>query len=198
MTTWFTSDHHFGHQRIIDHCSRPFQSVYAMNDGLVERWNARVEDDDEVFVIGDLTMSKTHSMLEWLTGRLRGHKILIPGNHDACWHGHKRWGRELPFYRNAGFAVWNDAWINLSSVCDTSAFGRPVIACHFPFAGDHSDQDRFVDHRPDDEGQILLHGHVHNAWKIKGRQINVGVDVWDYAPVSLDELAAAYRAEKVA
>ena len=30
MRTWFTSDHHFGHHKIIGYCNRPFNSVGHM------------------------------------------------------------------------------------------------------------------------------------------------------------------------
>jgi len=40
----------------------------------------------------------------------------------------------------------------------------------------------------DDGESILLCGHVHDKWKVKGRQINVGVDVWNYAPVSHEKI----------
>ena len=68
---------------------------------------------------------------------------------------------------------------------------RSVVACHFPYVGDSHDDDRFAPHRPVDDGRILLHGHVHNRWRIDGRQVNVGCDVWDYRPVSEEELGRA-------
>jgi calcineurin-like phosphoesterase family protein len=35
----------------------------------------------------------------------------------------------------------------------------------------------------------LLHGHVHNAFLLSGRGINVGVDVHGFAPVGAQALA---------
>jgi calcineurin-like phosphoesterase family protein len=46
-----------------------------------------------------------------------------------------------------------------------------------------------VEHRPVDEGHVILHGHVHGTWRAQGRQLNVGVDVWDYRPVADATLA---------
>jgi hypothetical protein len=37
------------------------------------------------------------------------------------------------------------------------------------------------------------HGHVHKAWKKNDKQINVGVDVWDFKPVSLEQLVILTR-----
>ena len=44
---------------------------------------------------------------------------------------------------------------------------------------------------------LVLCGHIHDRWKRKGNRINVGVDVWDFKPRTLDELLLAPKdAEK--
>lgn len=48
-------------------------------------------------------------------------------------------------------------------------------------------------HKPIDcYGEYNLCGHVHEKWKVKVKDgniwINVGVDVWDYAPISWKEI----------
>lgn len=53
MTTWFTADLHFGHANIINYSGRPFADVTAMNQALIERWNASIHPDDTVWVLGD-------------------------------------------------------------------------------------------------------------------------------------------------
>ena len=60
--------------------------------------------------------------------------------------------------------------------------------------GDTLDVDRHVAHRPVDRGEPLLHGHVHERWRVRDRMINVGVDVWDYRPVAEDELLPLLQA----
>lgn len=37
MTTWFTSDLHFGHANIIEYSGRPFPDLDHMNRALIER-----------------------------------------------------------------------------------------------------------------------------------------------------------------
>jgi len=78
-------------------------------------------------------------------------------------------------------------------------FGHPtVLVSHFPYTGESREghADRYVDYRPRlpkrAEAPWLVHGHVHTAWAMDAamRQINVGVDVWDFAPVGADELSA--------
>jgi len=100
MSLFLTSDHHLGHTRIIEYCSRPFSSVEHMNDTLVDAWNSCVSDDDYVLHLGDVAFLKrldehTVSSLK----KLRGKKVLVRGNHDRdvkllkqlgwCVHGGK-------------------------------------------------------------------------------------------------------------
>jgi calcineurin-like phosphoesterase family protein len=183
MTRYFTADLHFGHVNIIRYCGRPFPDVTAMNDGLVERWNETVTDDDEVWVLGDVAMGPILDSLRHVR-RLTGTKHLVPGNHDRCWPGHgakaEPW---IDRYLDAGFSSIHGEIIELSMA------GHTVRACHFPYHCDSLDEQRFNEHRPVDDGRVLLHGHVHTRWRIDGRQINVGCDVWDYRPVAEAELA---------
>ena len=37
-------------------------------------------------------------------------------------------------------------------------------------------------------GLLVLQGHVHEKWKVRNQRINVGVDVWDFYPVSLQHI----------
>lgn len=63
-----------------------------------------------------------------------------------------------------------------------------ALFSHFPYAGDSHGEDRYVELRPDDWGQPIIHGHVHTDWHVNGRQFNVGVDVNDFTPVSEETL----------
>jgi calcineurin-like phosphoesterase family protein len=76
--------------------------------------------------------------------------------------------------------------------------GRSVLACHFPYRGDSHDRDRYLAHRPVDRGAWLLHGHVHDKWKVSERMINVGADVWEYRPVAEIELVDLMTAPRPA
>lgn len=184
MAIWFTADLHFGHRNIIEYCSRPFADVDAMDDALIANWNATVEADDTVWVLGDLALGRTKETLP-LIGSLNGHKHLLSGNHDRCWAGHGE--RSEPWvdrYLDAGFAEIHQGAITLTLE------GTDVLACHFPYTGDSHSEDRYVEHRPPDTGRWLLHGHVHEKWQSRDRMINVGVDVWDFCPVSSTELLA--------
>ena len=194
MTTWFTADLHLGHRNIIGYCGRPFADVGAMDEELVGRWNDTVGPADTVWVLGDVALGRIEESLS-LVGRLGGRKLLVAGNHDRCWAGHGRRSKGwTERYLAAGFEAVHQGEIALD------VGGVVVVACHFPYRGDSHDHDRYVEHRPADRGQWLLHGHVHDRWRQSDRMINVGVDAWDYRPVSeatLATLIAAGPAERL-
>ena len=184
MATWFTADLHFGHRNIIDYCDRPFTDVDEMNGALIQKWNDTVAYGDTVWIIGDFALRKIAETLP-IVGMLNGHKTLVAGNHDRCWLGHgKRAEGWTERYIEEGF----DRIVQGSTHVDVG--DRRVLVCHFPYRGDSHDQDRFVDARPIDKGEWLLHGHVHERWARHGRMINVGVDATNFTPISADTIAA--------
>jgi len=184
MARFFTADLHLGHRNIIEYCGRPFRDAEDMNVALVDRWNDTVGHDDEVVVLGDFAMGRITETLP-LVGLLHGRKILLAGNHDRCWSGHRKGvDTATTLYLDAGF---DEIW---QGEVQLRMGGRTLLACHFPYRGDSQDHDRYVAHRPVDRGAWLLHGHVHERWRVQDHMINVGVDVWDFRPVAEDELLA--------
>lgn len=197
MTVWFTSDMHFGHAKIVEYCDRPFRDaggnpdVAFMTETLVKNWNERVAPDDTVFVLGDAVMGRREETLPTLA-RLNGDKVLIMGNHDYCWPALWKPKQAEKAQR------WTDAYAPYFKLMATSGcwtlFDETYVALnHFPYVGDSHKDDRYSEHRPADDGEVLLHGHVHDEWKIRRSpsgsvMVNVGIDVWDYAPVSEAEL----------
>ena len=177
-TRWYTSDLHFGHQNIIALGYRPFSNIDEMHAEIVARWNAVVGDDDEVWVLGDLVLGALLENAESYISRLRGRKILVPGNHDWCWQGRGRPRRHDRYLNECGFErIEQNPEPHLIA-------GEEVAMSHFPYDGDHTAEIRYPEWRPEDNGGWLLHGHVHDLWRQNGRQINVGCDVWDFTPVS--------------
>lgn len=87
---YYTSDLHFGHENIIKFCNRPWTKidingntvpdVESMDEGLINNWNIRINDDDHVYILGDFCFNKTH-FIE-LLGKLKGFKHFVLGNHD--------------------------------------------------------------------------------------------------------------------
>ena len=173
---WWTSDLHLGHTNIIRYSGRPFASTEKMNQAIVDRWNDRVQPEDEVWILGDIALSNRREQLEQNVSRLHGLKVLIPGNHDSCWQGHRKGANRRAMYEELGGlkVVDNPEPVMLA--------GHSVTISHFPFWYSKKDL-RYSEWHPRDQGDWLLHGHVHEGWRQKDRQINVGVDAWSFAPV---------------
>lgn len=160
VTEWFTSDTHLGHAKVIEYCKRPFKDVDEMNAVIRDRWNARVKPEHTVFHLGDVAMGPADNLDGYIAG-LNGYKVLIKGNHD----------RTASRMLRAGFnKVVNELYLELQGV------------------------KLFLHHQPLPsklwEAKALLHlcGHVHTEFARQGQIINVGVDVRDFEPKSLEEL----------
>jgi calcineurin-like phosphoesterase family protein len=178
-TIWFTSDLHFWHKNVIQFCNRPWTTVEEMNAGLIANWNSCVGPEDKIYIIGDMFFCGTLKA-KAIMAQLNGHKYLIRGNHD--WNVVKLHRAEEFGFKWA--ADWHCMPVGRSSEC------RDVKLNHFPYRGDHTTDERFLEKRPTDNGGWLLHGHVHTAWKVRDKMINVGVDVWDWKPVHISQIEA--------
>ena len=195
---FFTSDMHFGHVNAATKF-RGFDTVEEHDEFLVERWNATVGPRDRVIILGDACMGTITDTIR-IIARLHGEKWLQPGNHDWLHPAHH--GRVTALAKGKTQKVLDmealyfeafDEILKLHIVMSLGDLGM-VTVCHFPPYGDHTDEERYAEYRPEDRGQRFLHGHVHDLWADKedGRLINVGVDVRNYAPVSTDELETLY------
>jgi calcineurin-like phosphoesterase family protein len=196
MSAWFTADQHFGHARLLElsaaRCAA-FPTVAEMNARLVHNWNSVVQPEDTVWVLGDFDMHGKDASLT-LVEQLVGAKILVSGNHDSCWAGVREGWKNRDLYLAAGFAAVMDFAVTTLPPLRPQAPATRVLMSHFPYAGDSHDEDRYAQFRLRDEGIPLLHGHVHESFRERRTKkgtwhINVGVDWWDYAPVSADRLA---------
>ncbi|MBQ8637028.1 MAG: metallophosphoesterase [Clostridia bacterium] len=80
---YFTSDTHFGHYNIIRLCNRPFADADEMNEYMLYRWNEKVNENDTIYIIGDLFFKCKNP--QNILSQLKGKKHLIIGNHDNSW-----------------------------------------------------------------------------------------------------------------
>lgn len=169
---YYTADTHFGHENIINHCSRPFADVEEMNEVIIGNWRGVVRPDDDIYILGDLIFksSEPQSLLKQLTGRLH----LIKGNHDT-------------FIKKTECREFFKSVDDLLEVDDE---GRRVILCHYPLA----EWNGFY------RGAYHLYGHIHNndceAQKIMAKIpncYNVGMDCLNFLPMTLTQIIDFYK-----
>ena len=76
---FFISDLHNGHGRL---CSKyRGLSVKENLEALISAWNNVVEDEDKVYVLGDVTMANKKWVRPFFS-RVKGEVVVIGGNHD--------------------------------------------------------------------------------------------------------------------
>jgi len=183
---WFISDEHYWHKRVIRLCTRPFDSLDEMHRILIRNHNIRVKPEDTVIHVGDFSWgstTKTKSILD----QLNGTHILIMGNHDKGSH---------ITAMNAGF-VWACTEMQMHLE------GEKIIIKHYPYKPHwlfrmknfliYHYNLRYLDRRPKNEGGWLIHGHTHSSQKLKEKSIHVGVDAWNFKPVSLNQIIRIIR-----
>lgn len=199
MKTFFTADLHLGHANIIKYCGRTLfmtpedlqiyntvknesqekqkkvkfsnKTLENMNKEIIRRWNERVKPEDIVYHIGDFCFRSANLRgnglkvkADYWEKHLNGKIIFLMGTHD------KNNGLKTKIHRIA--IRINKHLINLT---------------HAPINAD-------VNY------EINLTGHVHNNWEIKRIKIgcsftdciNVGVDVWNFYPVTFEEIMRRY------
>jgi calcineurin-like phosphoesterase family protein len=77
MSTYFTSDHHFGHAGALGLYRRPFASVAEMDRQMIDWWNSAVGPEDEVWHLGDFAIRQRPERVVSLLKALHGRKHLM-------------------------------------------------------------------------------------------------------------------------
>ena len=90
-----------------------------------------------------------------LLAALNGTKHLITGNNDPA----------IPLV----------GWASVSPYIETTLDGIALVLCHYAFRS----------WRSQSRGAVNLHGHSHGRLPRMPRQFDVGVDVWEFRPVTL-------------
>jgi calcineurin-like phosphoesterase family protein len=135
-----------------------------MGWAMIDRWNAVVRPGDRVYHLGDFALCKAPLATE-IAKKLHGQKFLIFGNHDRVLRKDKDFLAQWIWARDFEQIMVGDQKISLM---------------HYAMRTWPSS------HR----GAWQLHGHSHGSLQEDSRlrQIDVGVDCWDFTPVDFDTL----------
>jgi calcineurin-like phosphoesterase family protein len=165
MAVFFTGDTHFGDMRVLRFDHRPFATLADHDSGLVARWNEVVSDGDEVWHLGDFALGPPPETAAAILASLKGTKHLIVGNNDDAAT------LSLP------------GWASVGHYAELTVDGRDVVLCHYPFRTWNGIG----------RGRLDIHGHSHGKLTPMPKQYDVGVDVWDFRPVTLGTVLARRR-----
>lgn len=156
-----TSDTHFGHANVIKHDNRPFTDVDTMDEEMIDRWNAKVQNRNKhVWHLGDFCYRNKRS-IDWYTQRLFGHIHIVLGNHDD--RGPKRHPSLFASVSGYEYLKQDNFKINLFH-----------YSCRTWRSAHH--------------GAWLLFGHSHGRLKPYGKSFDVGTMNHGYAPLSFAEI----------
>ncbi|ANA86397.1 metallophosphatase [Gordonia phage OneUp] len=168
MTVYFTADLHIGHEKVaetrVPKLTKTLGRVSStsIHDALI-RSNLRntLTKRDQLWILGDISAGGSAAQrnalafLKDIRDETGAEFHLVPGNHDGC----------HPQFRTA--KKW---WPEYLEVFDTimpfasrKIAGQKVCLSHYPYFGDHTEEDRHIQWRLQDEGRWLLHGHTHQG-----------------------------------
>lgn len=133
----YIADWHYDHERVIHYDNRPFLNSAEMNAELVRRWNGAVNEDDTVYILGDMFWCGAEAAVNVLK-QLNGTKILIKGNHDKC-----------------SDADFRSQFALIADYLEIKDDGKSIVLCHYPITC-------FKNHL---YNWVHLYGHVHNTFE---------------------------------
>ncbi len=164
--TWLISDTHWGHRRLREVLA-PGVRPADVDTLMVRRWWEVVGLEDPVLHLGDVFLGDlTAADLPDHFPTLPGHVFLVPGNHDG-----------------------------LDKLAALASIGWLMVE---PFAFEYQGWTVRFSHQPLEglaEGELNVHGHIHQNPAPMARHFNASVEQLDYRPIRLkqavDELVSA-------
>lgn len=158
MSNYYIADLHFGHENCLALDNRPFKTIQDHDAFLIKQWNEKVNIDDDVYIIGDVSWHNATKTIE-IFNSLNGNKHLIIGNHDK------------KFLRNKDF---RDQFVEVADYKEITLDDRGkcrIVLCHYPIPC-------FNHHY---YGWYHLYGHVHNSfeWNMMKRNRYLMEELYD-------------------
>ena len=173
---FYIADTHFGHENIIRLSNRPFKNIDEMDKTIIDNWNSKVKESDNVYILGDFVF-KNKMSFEYYLKQLKGKKHLIIGNHD------------LKLLNNNGFKKYFESINDVLTVRDGN---QAIVLCHYPM----------IEWNGYYRGWKHFYGHIHNnkneayeVMKDKENAFNVGADILNFYPCTLEEILKTKKAD---
>lgn len=211
---FFTADTHFGHNNIVKYCKRPFmneqelealnsseksskypgqydkdavknlrisrETINKMNTTIIDNINAVVAPNDTLWHLGDFSFARSFGEAKGYRDRINCNTInFIWGNHDE------------EFVRPLFTKSWGEP--DCYAAVNVKLGGQTIVLSHFSMA--------VWDKQHHGSWHLYGHSHgTHEPWKKEhmadAKSFDVGVDCWDYKPLSLDDIADIMSGKK--
>lgn len=168
---FFTSDLHFCHDRRFIYEPRGFSSVEEMNETIIKNFNSLIDNEDDLYILGDLMLKDDVHGMECLNA-LPGRKHIILGNHDSK---HRR-SEYYPHIRGFVDMKWADM---------LEYNGYHFFLSHFPSMTGNLEKESLK--------QVIcsLSGHTHSKDKFYQDipfLYNVALDAHNCYPIEIEEI----------
>jgi calcineurin-like phosphoesterase family protein len=174
MNIFITSDEHYGHERIIQYVNRPFTSVEEQTETMIERHNKAVPDKSSNLTIhaGDMFWNTMRpEKASEILYRLHGKHAFIYGNHDEL--------LERTEWMHPQFE-WMVGTNKASGTHIVHWQNHTIVINHFAMRTWEKSH----------KGSWHVFGHSHQELPPYGKSFDIGVEGHNYAPWSLEEIAA--------
>lgn len=170
---FFSSDHHFFHKNVIQYTNRPFSGIEEMNEAMIQNHNKVVSPQDIVYFVGDFAFTSDEDAVVNILRKMNGEKHFVVGNHDKIMFKDKIRKQFNSFSTSAHKEIY---------VPDEAARGgkQAITLCHYAMRVWNKSH----------HGAFHLYGHSHGSLPDdkRSRSIDVGVDCWDFTPISYDSI----------
>lgn len=180
---FFTSDYHIGHANILKlGAGRPFANTEEMAAAIADRHNAVVRPGDLVYNLGDFALKIKWEQAYSFRQRLVGQQHFLFGNHDnVAWEMIQNkpdcfvWAKGDP--DSGGMYTFKPKGYDLPK----------ITLCHYAMRTFPSSF----------HPGLNLYGHSHGMLDEQAPWIgfDVGVDCWDFTPVSIEQVAQKIKAK---
>ena len=166
------SDWHFCHQQDFLYSPRGFKNQYEMNKAIIERHNAIVQPDDDVYCLGDCVMNNNEEGIKCIK-QLKGNIHIICGNHET----------------NTKIKLYEECY-NVVEITDAKwlKYKKQIFfLSHYPCLTDNHDADKPLSRRIIN---VCGHCHTQDKWLDwdKGLIYHAEMDANGCKPISIDEI----------
>ena len=161
---FLTADMHIGHKNILKLSNRPFETIEQHDKAIINNYNRVVGKDDLCYILGDISWGQSLNEYKRIFSQLNGQKFVIIGNHDSR--------KSLLRCEKEGLIL---------GVTDSKIIrynNRFLYLSHLPCR-------EWVGYY---KGYAHVYGHTHANLPDYKQSTDVGVDCWEYEPVSIDEV----------